>query len=518
MKQLSLSILLTVLMSIVGAKAYGYDIEAKNADGVTIYYNYINNGTELEVAGCSFPSFYSGVVVIPESVTYMNRTRRVTSICESAFKDDIVKSVTIPNSVTSIGTRAFYGCSYLTSVTIPNSVTTIGIGAFEDCSSLTSVAIPNSVTSIEPDTFHGCSSLTSVTIPNSVTSIGESAFLYCQDLTSVTIPNSVTSIGESAFRYCQDLTSVTIPNSVTSIERDTFHGCSSLTSVTIPNSVTSIGESAFLYCQDLTSVTIPNSVTSIGESAFYGCSRLTSVTIPNSVTSIGGSAFGGWGLFTVISLIENPFAIGYGTFSDDTFMNATLYVPVGSIDKYKATSGWNKFLFIEEGTGGEGPTTPKKCETPSISYQNGKLIFDCSTEGATCQYNISDTDIKAGTGNEVDLTVTYIVNVYASKSGYEDSNVASATLCWIDAEPKTGGITEDVAQVRANAVLIQSENGRITVNGVDEGKIVSVYSPNGVLCGTTISQNGNATINTTLPYGSIAIIKIGEKSVKVVLK
>ena len=121
--------------------------------------------------------------------------------------------------------------------------------------------------------------------------------------------------------------------------------CSGLTSVTIPNSVTSIGNHAFRYCFGLTSVTIPNSVTSIGDEAFYDCSGLTSVTIGSGVTSIGNNAFDGVDIPTVISLIENPFTItgktsDYRTFSQNTFNNATLYVPNGTIDKYKATDGW----------------------------------------------------------------------------------------------------------------------------------------------------------------------------------
>ena len=320
-------------------------------------------------------------------------------------------SVTIPNSVTSIGDRAFIGCRDLTSVTIPNSVTFIGDYAFSGCSSLTSVTIPTGVTSIGEYAFFNCDGLTSinvasgnmhyssidgvlynhvqdtlircpgaktsVTIPNSVTSIGDRAFIACSGLTSVIIPNSITSIGENAFIGCDGLTSinvalgnthyssidgvlynhvqdtlircpgtktsVTIPNSVTSIGEGAFGGCSGLTSITIPTGVTSIGKGAFGLCRGLTSVTIPNSVTSIGIEAFYWCRNLTSVTIGSGVTSIDMRAFLGCPALTSVRCL----AVTPPSIDNTSFYNVpstcTLTVPCGSIGAY-AGSAWNEYF------------------------------------------------------------------------------------------------------------------------------------------------------------------------------
>ena len=177
-------------------------------------------------------------------------------------------AITIPSSVTKIGSYAFNCCSGLTSVTIPDSVTSIDERAFEGCYGLKSVAIGNGVTSIGREVFYNCSGLTNVMIGNSVTSIGYRAFYGCGGLTSVTIPNSVTSIGERAFDYCHGLKSVTIGNRVTNIGNYAFLTCSSLTSITIPASVACIGKGAFAECFNLTSVLFLGSLPDCGSGAF----------------------------------------------------------------------------------------------------------------------------------------------------------------------------------------------------------------------------------------------------------
>ena len=223
---------------------------------------------------------------------------------------ELITDLTIPDGVTSIGDYAFYNCSSLTSVTSGNGVTSIGSYAFDGCTGELFVKcnIP-SASSYSSGAFYG-SKFTKVTIGNSVTSIGNYAFYNCSSLASVTIGNSVTSIGRDAFYGCSSLASINIPDSVTSIGNYAFYNCSSLTSVTIGNSVTSIGSDAFYGCSSLASINIPDSVTSIGDYAFRGCSSLTSVTIGNSVTSIGDYAFRGCSSLASVTIGNSVTSIG----------------------------------------------------------------------------------------------------------------------------------------------------------------------------------------------------------------
>jgi hypothetical protein len=228
-------------------------------------------------------SFTGSVLVIPSSVSHAGAEYAVTGIGNNAFVYSGLTSITIPDSVTSIGNYTFRGCTGLTSITIPNSVISIGDYAFRDCSGLTLFIIPNSVISIGNGTFFDCYGLISVTIPNSVTSIGNSAFFGCTNLISITMPDSITKIENYTFVNCFGLTSITIPNSVTTIGDNAFTSCSRLASITIPDSVTTIGARVFENCSGLTSITIPNSVTSIGNYAFLWCANLRIVAVPDAL-------------------------------------------------------------------------------------------------------------------------------------------------------------------------------------------------------------------------------------------
>ena len=192
MEQLKQKILLSVLICIVGVKAFAYDIEAKNEDGVTIYYNWINDKTELEVTYNY--NGYSGNIVIPNSITYEDKSYNVTTIGYHAFYEcKNLRCITIPSSVTSMN-EAFYDCTYLSSVNINDIEAWCRISfaksfysnplyyahhLFLNGEEIKDLVIPNNVTSINDYVFNGCSELTSLTIPSSVTYIGANAFYGC---------------------------------------------------------------------------------------------------------------------------------------------------------------------------------------------------------------------------------------------------------------------------------------------------------------------------------------------------
>lgn len=380
--------------------------------------------------------------------------------------------VKIGGFVTVIDEDEFYGCIGLTDISIPNSVISIGNSAFSHCSNLNSVSIQNSVTKIGDYAFDSCSKLTSIVIPNSVISIGDHAFYGCSSLTSVSIPNSVTSIGNMVFRKCSSLTSVSIPNSITQLSNWTFEGCSSLTTVRIEDgaealniyksgtviqslfeysplqslylgrdlivsddyhlspfynqkelseiiigpSVTLIPSNAFYGCDALENVKIPNSVTTIGGSAFYGCSSLASINLGASVADIGASAFANCeDLKTIYIQNSIPPKASDDTFTMQQYLDATVYVPQGSLAAYQAADVWMNFWGLQEGTF-TGISGVEAATGLDVSVSDGCIVVDNAT-GRVTVYDISGVAVASGNadGGSVSIAVpghgVYIVRV-----------------------------------------------------------------------------------------------------------
>lgn len=243
----------------------------------------------------------------------------ITTIGSTAFASCyLLEEITIPESVVEIGDTAFSYCQSIQNISLPNNLKTIGANAFSYCYGLKSIAIPNSTTVIGNSAFDNCLDMTEVIIGNGVKIVGDYAFRACTKISSLTIGNSVESIGRNAFSG--SMTSITIPNSVTTLGTAPFAGCNKLqrfygkfvsqdgkclivnntlnsvilgdaTSFDVPYGITTIGDELFKNCSDLVNISIPNTVTSIGKNAFYYCYNLTDMTIPDSVTTIGDDAF-----------------------------------------------------------------------------------------------------------------------------------------------------------------------------------------------------------------------------------
>jgi hypothetical protein len=324
--------------------------------------------------------------------------------------------------VTSIGSSAFFSCIGLTSVNIPNNVTSIGSSAFEGCTGLTSVTISNSVTSISDKVFRGCTGLTSVTIPNSVTFIGDSAFEGCTGLTSVNIGNRVTDIGDQSFYRCSNLTSITIPNSVIYIGYSSFQYCSALTSVNIGFDVfMSISNLAFANCEDLTDV-------------FCLAEKISKVDPYDSADDIEG------------------FYTSPSAFNDSYPQAITLHVPAGSVEAYRSREPWNQFKAILALENVDNPEI-KKCATPEITYANGKVSLSCETEGVEFISEVTVADAKKYYDSEFTLSQTYKITVYATKAGYENSDVATREIVIENGQTTLFGDTNKDGNVNVTDVV-----------------------------------------------------------------
>ncbi len=317
------------------------NIQAITDPNQYITYTYDDNNYTATVTGLS--QQYSGVLVIPGTVTHNNATYTVTAIADNAFKDNTgLTSVDIAHTVETIGASAFSGCTGMTDLIIGRNVKTIGKYAFSTCTSLTNIVyyavgcenvatpiwnattapnktltIKNSVRSIPDFAFSDLGNLASVTIPDNTESIGTYAFSNCHELTTVTFGYKLKTIGPGAFKNsgitsidmnnvenaydgafsnCRNLSTVTLRNSMTQIWSNLFEGCTALESVDIPSAVTYIGPHAFSGCTSLATLSTADyasNLTTIDKGAFRDCTALTSIDIPNSVTSINDLAFYG---------------------------------------------------------------------------------------------------------------------------------------------------------------------------------------------------------------------------------
>lgn len=305
---------------------------------------------------------------------------------------------------------------------------------------------------------------------------------------------NVTGIRGSAFAHCDKLTSVIIPEGVTKIAQSAFYDCINLNSVYIPESLVEIKEYAFLNCTNLERIVLQKNIKRIFEGAFAGCNQLIEIyCYSQEVPSINARAF-----------------------DESCLKNATLYIPLDAIEAYRTTKPWNNFgniVPIEE-------VEVKKCATPTISYTDGKIIFACNTEKAIIKSNVAENIAGDYNDMEIAFTSTYTITAYATKENYEDSDPTTLTLCWFPCteEHEEGDETTNILTIPSKPVFIQCSDGVITLSGLTEGTEVAAYNTAGQELATAIATEGAATLTTGLEVGSTAVVKIGNNSIKIVIR
>ena len=452
----------------------------------------------------------------------------------------ITGTVTIPDSVASIGDQAFYNRTGLTGVTIGNGVTSIGNSVFDSCTGLQAinvasnntvyksvdgilydknltslimspqgitgtVTIPDSVTSIRNNAFDGCTGLTDITIGNNVTSIGSGAFGNCANLTvtiqtdkipttssnnwntifsnntalAVIFGDGVTSIGDYAFSGCTGLTGVTIPDSVIGIRNYAFSGCTGLTSVTIPDSVTGIGNYAFRGCTGLTGITIVSNVTSIGSNAFDGCTGLVIVTFNGTITSSGFSS-------------SSPFPgdLRDKYLAEDGGMGIYITTNSGS------GAVWAKLIGIADNTVVWREGNAVSLTAPVVIIPDGETV---STKG----WQISDT----GSGGWTNFTPLATANVslngkylryYAAFTGGQTYYSNTVIIIVFDANNMVT-VTNTTAWDAVKTFISNGGNNQtytVNVSG-DIGVAGSTADSFGTAAGITVTLNGSGRLYLT---------------------
>ena len=377
--------------------------------------------------------------------------------------------------------------------------------------------------------FRNCKALKKVTLPNTIRTIEKNAFAFCYELEDINIPEGCYKLsggnysGNGAFDGCDALRSITLPTSISIIGKYCFEGCDSLKHIVgLENTkLSTIENCAFGYC-DLYEINLPVGLQSIDKSAFKKNVNLQSIIIPVGVKKIEYSSFEGCeNVQTIIShcltppemtkyYINNKYTYG---FEKKVFENATLYVPEESIELYQKADGWKQFVTIK----GIEDVVTNKCLIPNIYFKNKKLIYSCETDGVEFVSEIKDADIKKYYDSEVSLSATYEISVYATKSGYENSDVATATLVWTDAifTETTPSTSSAKAIAESIPMLISAQNGTITVRGEQNGHPLTIYTADGKMLGSAMMKDGQASFVTNLQRGEIAIVKVGSKSVKI---
>lgn len=469
------------------------------------------------------------------------------------LEDKLVTRLSISDMVTVIKDNAFTGCCSLTSVDIPQSTMNIGNHAFSYCSKLTTINIPNksNLKDIGDYAFYDCSSLTSIVIPEGVGSIGAYTFDGCRSLSTAIFSTSMTSIGAYAFRGCYSLTSIILPEDVTNIGGYAFYGCKSLVSVVLPKKLKAVRTASFANCSTLLDVycyaeSVPSTDTDAFNNSYleYAILHVPSDALANYKAATPWSSFGSivplGAAITNITLNHTEVVLTEGeelalaitTIPDDADRNLISWSSsnrnVATIDNTGKVTAIAPGIAIITAMANDGSGVTASCEvtvnklilgkcaTPNISYIDGKVSLTCETEDVEFITEVVAEKAQTYTETEFDLPAIYTLTAYATKEQYDDSEVATLTLCWIPCDGQH--MTTDATFIPSKPVLIQSQGGTITLSRLADDTEVAAYNLAGDLLDETTATDDTATLTTNLNQGDVVILKIGNNNIKIVIR
>lgn len=364
------------------------------------------------------------------------------------------------------------------------------------------------------DSLHFDNSEKSISLQNT---INEGPAMYLSQLGSVYIGRQINrtdynSNADGPFRN-SSVKKVYIGKTCSFCE-ELFSACTSLEQVIVEEGayITSISSECFSNCFKLKSIDLKEGLTSISSSAFYKCTSLDSIYIPSSVTSISSYAFSeATNIKKVVSASDSPNAIGEA-FPGIVYLTSTLCVPIGAKSKYEKTTGWKEFSNIIEIKTDEKPPF-QQCEMPIINYSNGKILLNCNTPGVTYHYTLSAPDVannSISSNGIINLKGKYDIFAYATAEGYKPSNTVTATLYWLNANLET----DNINQAQTRGIVVSSDNGIISISGLDNNEKVSFYSTEGTVLGSQKAIDGRVSYAVGTAQ-KIIIVKIGDNSIKV---
>ena len=339
---------------------------------------------------------------------------------------------------------------------------------------------------------------------------------------------------------------------MTIVKSNTFALCENLTTIILPCSLRSIYVGAFSSCIQLTDIyCYAESVPSTEASAFYGSyPEYATLHVPaGAINSYKSTA--PWSSFGKIialgaSITEITLSESSATLTEGEEMTLTATItPDDAVDKSISWSSSNPCVATVDNTGKVTAIAPGtatitatandgsgvsescvvrvvlgKCDTPTISYEDGRFSLTCATEGVEIRTNVLTENDNEYIGTEFDYIPTHTFTAYATKENYENSDVATLTLCWIpcteEHEEEEG--TTGTLNIPSKPVLISTQGGTITLSGLAEGTAVAAYSTAGTLLATATATDGTATLDTNLEAGNIAIVKMGDYSIRIAIK